>query len=271
MWKKIFRKYRVYVILISLLVIFISIIYLSASNENSSGEKSSLVSEIIYPWQKLTAKISRNASYAWQSLAFFIHLKSDNEKLNKELSILKAQNNELMEVSKENERIKKLLDYKKKVSYKLKLAKVIGRDVNNYFSIIYLDMGRRDGISNDMVVISDNGIVGKVVSVLPEVSSVMQITDYKSNLSGIVQRTRCVGSISGLGKNLCKMKYLSIKDDVKKGDMVITSGDGRYPKGLIVGEVTDVLAAPDGMSLNVYLKPVVDFLKLEETFIITDM
>ncbi|MFH1823936.1 MAG: rod shape-determining protein MreC [Candidatus Firestonebacteria bacterium] len=268
MWRKFFLKYRIYIILICLLLVFTLILYYSAGKEQHSFGQTSLISEIIYPWQKLTLKLSQKVSYALQSFVYFFNIKKDNERLNKELSMLIYQNNELMEIVKENERLKSLLNYKKKINFKSKIAMIVGRDVNNYFGVIYIDIGEKDGIKKDMPVITYNGVVGKVVNVLPETSSVLLITDYNSSLSGAVQRTRCIGSVKGQGSRICEMKYLSINDDVKVGDLVITSGEGKFPKGLVIGEITNVSESLDSMSLNIVIKPAINVLKLEEVLVV---
>lgn len=268
MWRKFLLKYRIYIVLICLLLIFTVILSFTSRKKELTIGKSSFILEMIYPWQKLTLSISNKLNYTWQSTVYFFYLKKDNEKLNKELANLKKQNNELLELTKENERLKILLGYKKKTSYKLKLAMVVGRDVNNYFNIITIDLGERDDIKNNMPIITSSAVVGKIVNISSEISQVMLITDYNSSISGMVQGTRCVGSVIGSGKDICKMKYLSINDNVKPGDIVITSGDGIFPKGLIIGEIVKVSNASDNMSLDIDIKPAVNVLKLEEVFIV---
>jgi rod shape-determining protein MreC len=242
-------------------------LYYSVKAEYRSFGKSSLVLEIIYPWQKLTLKLFGGLKHIWQTGIYFVNLKKDNDRLNKELLMLREENNKLMEVMKENERLKSLLDYKKKVNFKNKVAMVIGRDINDYFSVIYIDVGEKDGIKRDMPVITYNGVVGRVVDVLSEISKVLLITDYNSSISGSIQRTRCVGSVKGRGNNICEMKHLSVNDDVKVNDLVITSGDGKFPKGLVIGEVINVSESLDGMSLNILVKPTVNVLKIEEVLV----
>lgn len=269
MWRKFLRKNKTYIILIVLLLLFIVILYSSYRKNDLSIGKNTIISEIIYPWQKLTSILAKSVNSLFQSFINVFNLKEDNEKLQKKLYMLESERNHLYEVMKENERLKNLLDYKKKVNYKLKLANIIARDVNNYYNAVTIDLGEQDDIKKDMPVITNKGVVGKVAIVSSETSQVLLITDYNSRTNGIVQRSRCAGSINGKSKGICEMQYLSINDDVKTGDVVITSNDSRiFPKGLIIGEVTNVSNAADGMSLSVSVKPAADMLKLEEVFVL---
>ncbi len=267
MWKKLLNKYRPY--LVFFVILFVAAgIFLVSGNKGSETAKNTAILEIMQPWQKLTAKMGSASSYVCNSVLSFIYLKQDNDKLNKELSNLAYQNNRLAEEEKENERLKRLLDYKKKVNFKTGMAKVVGRDISNFFGILTVDLGERDGVVRDMPVITPDGVVGKIIEVYPEYSLVMLLTDYKSGISGVIQKTRIVGAINGAGNGLCKMKYLSINEEVKAGDLLVTSGDGKFPKGLLIGQVSGLKPAADSMSLDINVIPAVNVLKLEEVLIV---
>ncbi|OGF48375.1 MAG: rod shape-determining protein MreC [Candidatus Firestonebacteria bacterium RIFOXYA2_FULL_40_8] len=267
MWKKLFNKYRVYVILLLILVVSAGLFFFFKGKEQGLG-KSRAVSEVVYALQKPISKLGNAAEYIWNVVIKFAYLKYDNEKLNKELSTMAYQSNQLVEAEKENERLKKLLDYKRKVSYKTNMAKVVGRDLSNYFGIITVDLGERDGVVVDMPVITPEGVVGKIIEVYPEYSLVMLLTDYKSGISGIIQKPRPVGTVTGAGNGMCKMMHLSVNEEVKAGDYIVTSGIGKFPKGLLIGKITDVRPASDSMSLDIDVVPSVNVLKLEEVLIV---
>ncbi|MEI7903788.1 MAG: rod shape-determining protein MreC [Candidatus Firestonebacteria bacterium] len=268
MWQKTFWKYRIYAFLFLLLIIVGAFIFVNRSSTRQSAG-SSFAADALSPWQKLTTRAGRTANHAWQNVIFFFSLKADNVKLNNELALLKQQNNELTEAVKENERLRSALNFKKKTPYRVKGSLVIGYDPNNYFGVITIDLGSKDGIEKDLPVISPDGLVGKIMSVTEDTSGVLLISDLRSSISCLVQRSRGVGSVRGKGQDLCEMKYLSINDDVKAGDKIITSGDGKiFPKGILVGEVTAVSPTSDGMSYDVSVKPSVNVLRLEEVFVV---
>lgn len=267
MWKKLINKYRAYLIFTAILIISAAVFFYSGTKEPGAG-KNRAVLEIMYPWQKLVGRVGNAAGYIWNTFLNFAYLKHDNDKLNKELSNFAYQNNLLLEEEKENERLKRLLDYKKRVYFKTFMAKVVGRDLNNYFGVLTVDLGERDGVVKDMPVITPDGVVGKIIEVYPEYSLVMLLTDYKSGIMAVLQKTRVVGTVSGAGNGMCKMKYLSVNEEVKAGDLLVTSGDGKFPKGLVIGQVGGFKPAADSMSLDVNVIPAVNVLKLEEILIV---
>ncbi len=266
MLRKFLWKNRVYVALALAVIVFVTITLILKSGGGQSG---GFVTEAVAPWQRLVSGAGRSAVNFSENLLFFFSLKSDNERLNKELALLNAQNTELLEAVNENERLRKLLNYVRNSGFKLKPASVIGYDPDSYFSSFTIDLGSDDGIVKEMSVVAPSGLVGKVLSVSNNYSKVLLLTDIRSSVSCIAQRTRCAGSVKGKGRDLCEMKFLSINDDIKPGDAIVTSGDGKiYPKGVKVGEVTAVSQTADGMSYDVDIRPSVNVLKLEEVLVV---
>jgi rod shape-determining protein MreC len=85
----------------------------------------------------------------------------------------------------------------------------------------------------------------------------------------MIQRSRETGILKGLSSKSCRLDYVLKTSDIRKGDVVITSGLGRvFPKGMPVGEVTRVEDKPGEFFKEILVKPRVDFSKLEELMII---
>ncbi len=121
-----------------------------------------------------------------------------------------------------------------------------------------------------MAVISTAGVVGKLITVSPDASRVLLINDHNSAVDAFDQRSRARGIIAGVVEDGLIMKYVDRTEDVKAGDVVITSGmDGIFPRGLLVGEVVKVSQEGPGLFLNVQVKPAVDFRKLEQVLVLT--
>ena len=95
------------------------------------------------------------------------------------------------------------------------------------------------------------------------------ITDTDSVVSGIVQRTRDEGAVTGNKEKSLIMKYLELDSDVAKGDNVITSGFGRvFEKGISIGHVVSVEKDESGLYLYAIIEPEIDMMKLEEVLVI---
>jgi rod shape-determining protein MreC len=117
-----------------------------------------------------------------------------------------------------------------------------------------------------MPVASYDGIVGRILLAGDKSSEVLLITDPVSAVDAYIHRTRARGIVKGVGTG-CVMEYIENKSDVSVGDKVISSGkDGFFPKGVIIGTVTDI--SPDGSFISAGISPHVDLNSLEEVVII---
>ena len=200
----------------------------------------------------------------------------------RENQALRAENQELRQVvfqltekAAENERLQAMLDFRNKsVSFQMKAATVIGRDPGIFSYSVLINSGTRDGLRINMPVVSTQGLVGHVMETYFGTSKVRLLVDTGSSASAMVQRpqSRAVGIIEGSPSQLSslRLKNLTRDGDVIKGDKIMTSGlGGIYPKGLLVGEVTDVLDDDGGLMKHALIRPAVEFSRLEEVFVIT--
>ncbi|MBL7069116.1 MAG: rod shape-determining protein MreC [Candidatus Omnitrophica bacterium] len=219
---------------------------------------------------KPALKTSQNISYKIRSVVLpESKFSRENRLLREQIGVLKNRLAQLDEIASENERLKKLLGFKRDLSYKSISAKVIGRDPSNWTSIIYIDKGKEDRIKKYMAVFADKGLIGRVIEAGPSSAKVMFITDPDSSIGVVIQRTRYDGLLYGTLTRQCQMVYLSLNADVWPGDLVVTSGMGEtIPKGLLVGTVEDVFIDKSRLYQTAIVKPAVDFSKIEEVLCI---
>ncbi|PJA73107.1 MAG: rod shape-determining protein MreC, partial [Nitrospirae bacterium CG_4_9_14_3_um_filter_53_35] len=110
-----------------------------------------------------------------------------------------------------------------------------------------------------------------VLSASPNYSLVQLLIDSNSAVPALVQRTRAQGIVEGKIADLCRIKYLDRLADIRKGDLVLSSGlGGVYPKGLVIGTVTSVQKKPYGLFQEVLVSPAVEFSRLEEAFVVKE-
>jgi len=245
--------------------ILTAVVLIWAVNTIFSATRDKILS-IAKPALKTSQKISYKVKSAFLPES---RLSKENNLLKEQLSALKNRLAQLDEVLAENERLKKLLGFKRDLEYKSISAKVIGRDPSNWTSIIYIDKGSQDGIKKYMAVFADKGLVGRVIEAGPSSAKVMFITDPDSSTGVIIQRTRHDGLLYGTLTRQCHMAYLSLDADVWPGDLVVSSGLGEtIPKGLLVGTVEDVFIDKSRLYQTAIVKPAVDFSKIEEVLCI---
>ena len=213
--------------------------------------------------------MASGAFYAFRDISSTRELMTENKILKGNIDNLEREILNLREVSLENKRMRELLGFMESKSRKVVPAMVIARDHLGLKDTIIIDKGKKNKVDKDMVVISGNGLVGRTRETGWTIARVLLITDRDSVISGIVQRTRDEGAIVGNGEAGLVMKYLGLGCDVKKGDIVITSGFGEvFEKGILIGEVESVGKDQSGLYMDAIVKPAVDMTRLEDVLVI---
>lgn len=163
----------------------------------------------------------------------------ENARLLKEVSELKIQVRLAHQIRQENDRFRKMLELREKLPYSLIAGQVIARDAKASQSrTIMVNRGSRHGITTQIPVVTPEGVVGMTIFVDVLSAKVLMITDASASIGAMLERGRVAGILNGDGLNSCVLKFLPLNTDIKKGDLVITSGqEGIFPEGLPVGRV----------------------------------
>lgn len=262
-----FLKNRAVLITIVLFFVSIQLFSLNIREKRSQNFISSIVLTITYYPQKLVYIVSDKILNTWQDYMDLVDVRQENIRLNKEVLSLRQDKFELAEARIQNYRLKKLLDFKESPSYPIVSANVIGGSPSLLRKeVIIVDRGTRDGISQGMPVASSEGIVGRVLNVGDRSSEVLLITDPVSAVDAFIHRTRVRGIVKGTGGG-CAMEYIEQNSDISIGDKVISSGkEGFFPKGVIIGTVSNI--ETKGSFISAQVSPFVDLDSLEEVVII---
>jgi len=223
---------------------------------------------IVSPIQKGVTGTVRFLQHQWESYFHLVSVSAENEKLRRELGAARAQLNHYRETLLANVRLQNLLKFRSAVEGRVVAAQVIGRGTSPWFQSVFIDKGSSAGLTKGMPVVVSEGVVGQIVGVAPGYARVMLIVDQNSGLDALVQRTRARGIVQGSSGGTCRFKYVLRKEDVRVGDVVISSGlDHVFPKGVRVGRISGVERRNSGIFQDVILVPSVDFEKLEEVLV----
>jgi rod shape-determining protein MreC len=205
-----------------------------------------------------------------ENLSQFWNLYREHAELQTRVETLERELVNTEELEKENERLRKLLDFKKEVPGKTVPARVIGRDLAPWRRTLVIDKGSTDGVKNRMAVVNAEGLVGRVVEVAPFSARVVLLLDPESRVSTIFQESRDLGVAEGDGTTWLRVIHLDREATVKIRDRVLTSGlGGIYPKGIPIGIVETVGNEKNGLELFAAVRPFVNFSKLEEVLCVT--
>lgn len=208
------------------------------------------------------------ASAVFETGFELLHFKSianENKKLKRDVAALSSRTTALDEALSENRRLKDILAIKDKVAKRSVAAKVMGLDLSNWAESLIINKGSKDGMKEDMAVLADGVVIGKVTAVGRASSRVSLISDPEIRVAVVSQRKRASGLMYGIAHGRCIMKFIPKGSDIKVGDAVVTSGtSGVYPQGFLVGKVLDVKLEFNGMYQFAVIEPAISPMAVEE-------
>lgn len=264
------KKYAPFVLLGVAFIAALAFYTLNIPKKRSANRVEQVLLTVLSPVMKPVATISSTIGGVWENYINLVDVRHDNIRLRE---IVRQQNSRIVEAEEtflENTRLEKLLDMKKKIKRSSLTATAIGNDITPWFHTLVLDRGVSSGLTEGMAVVASAGVVGQVVKVAPSTSRVLLLTDHTSGIAATIVRSRARGVVKGRGEGLCVLDFASREDDIKVGDMVVTSGiGGVFPKGLPIGEVTMVKRGEYGIFQTVNIRPSVNISRLEEMLVIT--
>ena len=203
---------------------------------------------------------------------------AENETLKTRVDELTEENTRLRSEQFELERLRSLYELDQEYLQYHKIgARIIAKDSSSWFSVFRIDKGSDDGIKEDMNVIAGGGLVGIVTDVGANYATVRSIIDDSSRVSAMAQQSgdSCIvaGDLQLFKDGRLKLSYMEKDDDIKDGDMIVTSNiSGKFLPGILVGYATDITVDyNDNLTKSGYLIPAARFDRLQEVLVITDL
>jgi len=176
---------------------------------------------------------------------------SENRRLRKEVAELSRYKTDYLQARELNRRYETLLQLRTDPEVAMVTARSVSVSRGPFNNSRLINAGSADGVKFGHPVINEQGLVGRVVGTAPQVSRVLNVTDVVSRVPVVVSRTDARAIMSGDGGGYPRLEFVRGKDAVKKGDQVMTSGDGgMFPRGLPVGEV--VPGVDGGWRIHLY-------------------
>ena len=234
-----------------------------------------LILQISAPIQYVATQLAEGVSGVVEEYVYLIDVKRDNDRLREETARLREANFKLEAAATENRGLRKTLQLREQLKGSLSSAQVIGKEISPYFRVmrLQLDRGERDHVRPGMPVLTADGLVGQISRIWGRHADVLLVADKTSAIDVVVQRTRARGMLKGTGgrdRYVCRLEHLSREDDVKVGDLVVTSGLGqRFPASILVGRISEVQKQDFGLYQEASVTPAVSFSRLEEVLVMT--
>lgn len=199
-------------------------------------------------------------------------LRRRNADLEEALAQFQAELVDLREIASDYQRIAELLNYtSSRQNEEYVTADVIAlADANVPLRTIVINRGARDGVAVGMPVVTQQGLVGRIINVTANASRVLLITDSSSAISGRLQTTRAEGSVVGQPAGDLLMVFIPLDAQVPEGDLVITSGlGGNLPSDIVIGQVTNVQQREFDLTQQATVRSLINFDTLEIVLVIT--
>lgn len=255
------------------IIVLILIVVFSNKDVNTSFFESA-VSKLVMPVQNgltyLKNKISGNNDF----FTDVSNLKTENAELKKKNSELEQSLRELENIRAENETLKEYLNLTDKYGeYKTISGYVINKDISNYSKTIIINIGKNDGVEENMTVIADEGLVGYVLSVTDNTAKVRTIVDTASSVSCIMSSNKdsivCKGTLNSNSE--LKAMYIPTDANIVQGDSIETSGlGGIYPKGIHVGNIKRIVNTQNNTDRYAIVETAVNLNKINTVLVINN-
>jgi rod shape-determining protein MreC len=252
-------KYKDYITFVALVIMSLSFISLDDVNK-IGGFRSSVIGTI--GWVQNIFSFIPNP----------IALRNENKAL-RELNLrLSAEVTKMQNAVFENDKLRELLEYKKKSDISVISTEIVGRtslEMRNYVSI---NKGKNAGIKEGMVARTDAGIAGIVVGTSNNYSMVELIKNINVKISAKDQRSKIFGILAWEGGEYFLLKNIPRSYDVKEGDMIVTSEySNKFPEDIPLGSIVKISEEPGDLFLKVVIQPYVNFNTIEQLFVVTKL
>jgi rod shape-determining protein MreC len=264
------RSYYIAPTLVALLILLV----LNLPNSTTVRIKTSLGS-VFLPLFGITGVTQQASARVGDNLLPKSELIAENNSLRRQNQQLRLQLAQAATSSKENERLRQLVGWQKQSRWNVKLARVILRDPANWWRTVQIDLGSRNGLSNNIPVLSTEGfLIGRVSSVSLTKSQVVLIDDPNCKVPAIVENeARNQGLITSggpLDESFVNLTYLISSANVKPGQRVVTSElSAIFPKGILIGQIADnARLVESGLISEAEVKLAANLSSLEEVWVL---
>ncbi len=232
------------------------------------------VAATAYPFLTAKNSVHETFSRAYRFVADFEALQNERRALSSEVARLKSSVARNAGLESENTQLRRMLTFARRRP-RLTLEPVSVLEC--YKGTIRIDRGAVNGVRTSMAVVTDEGVVGVVTEVLDFTSTVATLHSIADcNVGAMVERNRLRaydGIVHSGGSDLnrpsiCTMEYIDMKNEVRVGDIVVTSPESLFPAGYLIGRVSAVHTGAGALWKSAEIAPAVNPYKLDMVFLV---
>jgi rod shape-determining protein MreC len=252
------------------LIIIIGYFSFSAFTSHSSAAESGIMASLFNPFREYILKATDGIANFFSGFFAYQAIKDENDQLVFQNRSLKSLLNSFVELKNENEALREALKISEKQKLSFILADVISRSPLNFSQSFMINKGSADGISVGRAVVwGGQVLVGEVKDLNEDTANIRSINDNEFRTSVFVGEKRIEAIFKGQGLEQAQLDLISVKEEIKAGDRIITSGlDKKISRGFYIGEVKDVKKTEGKVFQEVIVDPAFDWSQLEQVLIV---
>ncbi len=257
------------IIFFGLIVIIGCFSFFSFINRTSAAQ-SNIIASLFNPIRGYILKATDGIADFFYGFFSYQNIKQENERLIFQNRSLKSLLNNFVELKNENESLREALKLSEKQKLSFILADVISRSPLNFSQSFMIDKGGADGILvGQAVVWAGQVLVGEIKDVNEDTANVRSINDSEFRTSVFVGEKRIEAIFKGQGLEQAQLDLISIKEDIKTGDRIITSGlDKKISRGFYIGEVKDIKKTEGKVFQEITVELAFNWSQLEQVLIV---
>lgn len=227
------------------------------------------IASVLNPLQEGLGKIFGPVGDFFAGFTKVRSLRSQVKKLEQENGLLRQQQGQVEDIRRENERLRALLEMRRRVGLKVLEADVIAVAPSNFEHSVVIDQGSAEGVRKNMPVIGPGGLIGRVMETTAHAARVMLVSDPSSSVAGRLAPSGISGLLTGTAGSELRFEIFDTKGTISVGDSVVTSGYQRsvYPPGIPIGSVTRVDV--HGLVRIAWVQPAADLGTLDYVLVVT--
>lgn len=234
-----------------------------------------IASTIAAPFKTLFSNVSNIIIDTFDNYSSGSRLSLENAELKAEIDALNKKIADYDELAQQNNFYKEYLGIKDiNPDFVFTDATVISRDTDDPFGAFTINCGSTSGISKYDPVITSAGLVGYITDVGLTSCKVTTILSPDITLGALDNRTQdsgiITGSLSFAQNGFCQFANLSRSCSVAVGDYIVTSGEGIFPEGLLIGSVNNIGINEKNNSIYAEVKPFAEMEELRTVMVITE-
>lgn len=236
-------------------VLGLALLSLSLWQPDAFAPLRGVASDAARPAGEAGAAVRSGSKGLFATIAGYIDAGSQNAALRRELDIARIRLAEAEAVEAENRRLKGLLALRDGETKPVAIASLFGSTVTSVRRHAYLGAGRNQGVQTGMPVVSERGVIGRILETGRNASRVLLLTDSESVLPVRRAKDDVIAFAEGRGDGLLRIRLVNLGiNPLKVGDLMVTSGAGGYYRPGVAVAVIGKLT-PDGGIARLVAEP----------------